>query len=140
MKKIALIILILLLSTSCSNAERSKEIAEFDRQTQTKEEKSNIAVGEIEKLHNIENVNIVIAGNSAIAGIILKSELADPELVNLKNQIEQIMRNHLDFIDNFSVTTAPHLVEKISDFNHNEGYNHTDKKLESTIEDLTPIL
>ena len=75
---------------------------------------------EIEKLPAIERAAVVISGNAAIVGIVLKSDrTSDSELISVKTEISAAVRALDREIDHVSISAAAELYDRIMKLNGN---------------------
>lgn len=119
----------------------SLEVVEFDEDVEFQRERIRVLENIISEIEGIEDVSIVLVESVAVVAISVMGEVADNELIKIKNKIEQVIRETDVSIRYVSVTAAPELRERINKlgYDENKQINLTEIQQE-IISNLRPLI
>ena len=90
------------------------EAKEFDRLSENTEERAEALASAVTALEDVVGSSVYIAGNTAIVGIAVDGEIADPELIKLKKEVENRVKTQDRQIERVAVTASLELLGRIN--------------------------
>ena len=94
--------------------ELELEVVEFDEQLEDNRQRIVVLENIIREIEEIEEVSIVLVESAAVVAISLSDGITDDELINIKKEIEQVVKEVDTSIRYVSITSAPELIERIN--------------------------
>jgi YhcN/YlaJ family sporulation lipoprotein len=100
-----------------AGAAGDDSVKDFEREGETAHVRAEKIAESLKEMEELEHVSVVVTGGAAIVGIVVKGDISDGDLIDLKNVISARVKAFDKSIGHVAVSSAQDVFDKITNMN-----------------------